>query len=400
MQRRLKKKIKKAVKPARKIEKKEEPVVSSNEVRFMGKRDWSYFNNCPSTLKVKTRIIEKDTFSGYETFESKISSGSVETVNSEIDTILGEVNTSEGSEVSRGQLLITLDVEDLNKRLENARSSLEEWKKLLADIENWTDRSENLENELKEKIRNISLLIPKLGNLISNANIYSPFDGTVSYIVKAGDKVKAGEILVKIEDNTRVVIPLKVEDISKYDESMKVEAAFEGVEGTFEGKLKISDGILYTVVDNFSKTLTYGMKSKVNILREYRDVIVCNKSEILRDSEGYFGYVVEDRHAKRVALVPGADKGSRIMILSGLEAGDELIISDFNCLEDGKKIKLKYLDAQTGKYVTIRTPDEMVDVSGKLFKKESVGRTRSRYVYGFGRSFHRCIRLGCYLRIF
>ncbi len=369
-EKKVEKKAVKKSKPVREILKQEEPVVTANEVRFMKKRDWSSLSNCPSTLKVRTRFIKEDVFFGYEVFDSTISSGAVETVNSEIESVIAEVNASEGSEVSRGQLLITLDVEDLKQKLENARSSLDEWKKLLTEIETWTERSETLENELKEKIRKISLLIPKLGNMISNANIYSPFDGTVSYIVGAGSEVKEGEALVRIEDKTRVFIPVIVEDISKYNENMAVEAAFDGIAGTFKGKLKITDGMLLAVIENFSKALIPGMKSKVNILREYRDVIVCNKSEILRDEEGYYGFIVNDKRAKRVTLVPGADKESRIMILSGLNVGDELIISEFDCLDDGKKIKLKYLDSKTGKYVIKRTAEEAEDLEGRLFTKK------------------------------
>jgi len=365
----------------KKLVKKEEPVVQSNEVRFQKKRGWSDLVNCPSTLKVKTRIMKKEGFFGYETFESGIASGAIETVLSETDSIVAEVNAAEGDSVARGQLLITLDVEDMKRRLENARSSLEEWKKLLADIGEWTERSENLENELKEKIRKISLQIPKLTHMISNAGIYSPNDGIVSFIAGSGDRMKEGDVLVKIEDKARVFIPLNVPDVSRYNEDMKVEVSFEGIAGTFKGTLKKSGGKLVAVVDNYSKALTGGMKAEVNILREYRDVIVANKSEILRDDEGYFGYVAVDERARRVALVPGSDKGSRMMILSGLNEGDELIISGFDCLEDGKKIKLEYLNAATGKYVIKRTQEEIEDMKGKLFlKKMGVGLGAGMYM--------------------
>lgn len=364
------KKIKKEEKPVRKIVKKEEKPVIANEVRYLEKKDWSDFNNCPTTLKVKTRIIKTGSFFGFETFDSKISSGVAETVSSEIDGFISEVNGEEGAEVSRGQLLITLDVEDMNKKLENARSSLEEWKKLLSDIEGWKERSENLENELKEKIRKISLLIPKLGNMISNANIYSPVDGVLTFIAKGGDKVKEGEMLARIEDIARVRILVNADDVSKYNEDMKVEAAFKGVAGSFPGKLKISGERMIVVVDNFSKTLSAGMKAKINIMRKYDDVIVGNKSEILRDSDGYYGFIVDGNRAKRVALTTGADKESKVMILSGLKAGDELIISGFDCLENGKKIKIKDLDAISGKYVIRRTEAEVKGLSRRLFDKK------------------------------
>ncbi|MCK5004013.1 MAG: biotin/lipoyl-binding protein [Candidatus Aminicenantes bacterium] len=365
-----KKVIEKREEPARKIEKREETPVIANEVKYMEKKEWSDFDNCPNTLKVKTRIMKQGSFFGYETFDSIISSGAVEIISSEIEGSIAVVNAVEGSEVSRGQLLITLDIEDMKNKLDNARSSLEEWKKLLTSIESWTDRSENLENELKEKIRKISLLIPKLGNMISNANIYSPVDGVITYIVNSGDVVKEGGILAKIEDNARVYIPVNVDDVSKYNEDMKVETAFEGIAGSFPGKLKISDGRMIVIVDNFSKALSAGMKAKINIMREYSDVIVSNKSEILRDSDGYYGFIVEKNRAKRVALTAGADKGSKIIILSGLKAGDELIISRFDCLEDGKKIKVKYFDAVAGKYVIKRTAKDREDIAGRLFEKK------------------------------
>ena len=365
-----KKVIEKREEPVKKIEKREETPVVANEVKYMEKKEWSDFDNCPNTLKVKTRTIKQGSFFGYETFESVISSGAVEIISSEIEGAIAEVNAAEGSEVSRGQLLITLDIEDMKKKLDNARTSLEEWKKLLTNIESWTDRSENLENELKEKIRKISLLIPKLGNMISNANIYSPVDGVITFIVNSGDMVKEGDVLAKIEDSVRVYIPVNVDDVSKYNEDMKVEIAFKGIAGSFPGKLKISDGKMIAIVDNFSKALSAGMKAKINIMREYNDVIVSNKSEILRDSEGYYGFIVDKNRAKRVALTVGADKGSKIMVLSGLKAGDELIISRFDCLEDGKKIKIKYFDAAEGKYVIKRTAKEKEDIAGRLFEKK------------------------------
>ncbi len=365
-----KKVIEKTEEPVRKIVKREETPVVANEVKYMGKKEWSAFDNCPNTLKVKTRIMKQGSFFGYETFESVISSGAVEIITSEIESIIADVNAAEGSKVSRGQLLITLDIEDMNKKLDNARSSLEEWKKLLTNIEAWTDRSENLENELKEKIRKISLLIPKLGNMISNANIYSPVDGVVTFIVKSGDMVKEDSVLVKVEDITRVYIPVNVDDVSKYNEDMKVETAFEGIAGSFPGKIKISNEKMIVVVDNYSKALSAGMKVKINIMREYSDVIVSNKSEILRDADGHYGFVVDKNRAKRVELSTGADKGSEIMILSGLNAGDELIISGFDCLDDGKKIKVKYFDAIAGKYVIKRTAKEKEDMAGRLFEKK------------------------------
>ncbi len=373
----VKKKQKEIVKkkePAKKIVKREEKPIVANEVRYMEAKEWSDFDNCPTTLKVKTRVMKKESFSGYETIASSVSSGAVETLTSGIEGIILKVNADEGSEVSRGQLLLSFDIEDMQKRLDNARSSLDEWKKLLANIETWSDRSMTLEKELKEKIRNISLLIPKLGNMISNSNVYSPTDGILTFIPRSGDIVKEGGELVKVEDKTRVRIPVKVDDVLKYNENMKVTVTFDGVSGSFNGKLRILEGKIFAIVDNFSNVLKTGMKAKVNILREYEDVFVGNKSEILRGPEGYYGYIVENKRAKRIDFTIGADKGGKIMIMSGLKSGDELIISQFDCLEDGKKIKIKYFDPIIGKYVIKRTAEERDSLSHRLFtKKAEVG---------------------------
>jgi len=357
-------------KSARKIIKREEKPVVSNTVRFMKKKGWSDFENCPSTVKVKTRVVKRDVFSGYEVFNSVVVSGTVETINSEIDGFVSVANASVGSDVSRGQLLITFDTDNMKMKLGNARSSLDEWKKLLSNIESWEERSENLENELKEKIRNISLLIPKLSNMISNPNIYSPIDGIVVSTVRSGDSIKNGNTLLKIKDNSRVNIPINTANISNYSEGFKVKATFEGLSNEFNGKLKISNGKIHVVVNNYSNVLKAGMKAKVNILREYRNVIVANKSEILRDSYGYYAYVSKNRKAKRVSLITGADKGSKIMILSGLKDGDEQIITGFDCIDNGKRIRVEYYDSTSGKYVVRRTEREKIAFSNRVIKKK------------------------------
>ncbi len=363
-------KKKKEKKQKAKYVKKEEKPVDTDKVRFIEKKDWSDFDNCPSTLKVKTKVVGKTDFIGYETFDSFVISGDFKSIQSDFSGIVSDVYVSTGETVSSGKLLLDIDTENISKRLENAKNSLSEWKRLLSEIEKWTERSINLENELKEKIRKISILIPKYNNAITNSKIYSPVDGTVNFIVRKGDAFNEHDLLVKIEDSSSVRVSVNVKDASKYSENMKVEVGFKGVEGTFPATLRIEDGKVVAVVDNHSKSLVPGIKAKVNIQREFNDVISLYKSEFLRDSDGYFCYIVKGKRAARIDLITGADNGNQMLILSGLNIGDELITSGFDCLEDGKKIKIKYFDPNIGKYVIKRTKEEKKSIEGRLFEKK------------------------------
>lgn len=371
----LKKKVKK-VATEKKVEKKEtvkqegKDEIKVAEVKKKSK--WGEFDYCPSVVKVKTKKIKSENFFGYETIDSFIGSGAIENVLSQIGGVVADVFVSAGDKIERGQLFLEFDSNDLETKKVEAQRSLEEWKKVLSNVETWTDRSEKLENELKEKIRKVSLLIPRLNSSILNSKVYSSSDGIVGSIAGKGDKVQEGDILLSVTDNSRIKIPVKVDDPSLYNEDMKVELGVEGLNKKLTGKISKVNGKIEVILSNVRGILEKGKKVKVNILRSFRDTIVLSKNEFLKDSDGYFAYIVNNDKAKKVYLKPGPEKGNLVLIDSGLEAGDELIISGFDCLENNKKIKVLVYDSNKDKFVA-RSKPGVVDLKrDKVLKKKFI----------------------------
>lgn len=367
--------------PKKKVEKKDTRKKEDIKVEKVKERsEWDDFEGCPSVIRVKIKKLVNENFFGYETIDSFIASGIVDSVVSMVDGSVANVFVSVGESIERGQLLLEFDVDDLETKKAEAQRSLEEWKKILTSVEEWTDRSEKLENELKEKIRKVSLLIPRLNSSILNSKVYSSSEGVVTSVAGIGDIVKEDDSLVKITDNSKVRIPLDVKDPSLYSEDMKVELGVEGLEGKFTGKITSINGKVEVLVSNVNGMLKEGMRVKVNILRTFRDVIVLSKSEFLKDSAGYFAFIVNNERAKKVYLKLGPEKLYRAMINSGLKSGDELIVSGFDCLEDNKRIKVLVYDSTRGKYVVRRKPG-VIDV-----KREKV--LKKKFIVGLGGAYN------------
>ena len=63
-------------------------------------------------------------------------------------------------------------------------------------------------------------------------------------------------------------------------------------------------------------------------------------SAVQKDSLGDFVYVAEKKKAQKLYVILGASRAGKTMILKGLAADTPLIISGFECLADGKKIRI------------------------------------------------------------
>ena len=74
--------------------------------------------------------------------------------------------------------------------------------------------------------------------------------------------------------------------------------------------------------------------------KEYENAVVVAVDKIHKDEIGNFVYVVDVKEARKVYVTPGPVEGGRALILSGLSPEKELILSGFDCLRDGKKIKV------------------------------------------------------------
>ena len=272
-----------------------------------------------SAVQVATASVNGLGSAGNGTFTYQSES----TVTASASGTVAAVHVSEGSAVSKGQVLITLGGDDLEDQLQNAADSL----------------------------RNAELSMENTQKQLENYTITSPISGTViDKEYKAGDTVESGKTLCTIYDLSYLEMTLNIDelDISTVEAGQTVRITAEAVEGkTFTGvvtKVSVagttSGGITsYPVTVRIDETdgLLPGMNVDAEIvLEEAADTLAIPSSAVTRGSgntslvlitqdspsaesaveqESPEGYVY-------VQVETGISDNSYVQILSGLQEGD------------------------------------------------------------------------------
>jgi multidrug efflux pump subunit AcrA (membrane-fusion protein) len=117
-------------------------------------------HNRNSLLAVNTTVVKRGDVDEFLSFDARIVPKEIQKVMASGQTVL-QVHVEEGEEVKRGQLLLTLDMSELERTLEERKQALDEQNKLMREIE-------SLIATLKRTGRSLDL--SKVSELTGNAN--------------------------------------------------------------------------------------------------------------------------------------------------------------------------------------------------------------------------------------
>ncbi len=96
-------------------------------------------------------------------------------------------------------------------------------------------------------------------------------------------------------------------------------------------------------ISRFPQSLKPGMVVRVYIiLKEHRDTIVIPKSSLVETHEGYVAFVVKNGTvAHEIPVSLGAGDANNVVITSGLQTGDQLVIRGQQILEDSMTVRIE-----------------------------------------------------------
>ena len=76
------------------------------------------------------------------------------------------------------------------------------------------------------------------------------------------------------------------------------------------------------------------------LIESKQDVLKVRRGAFLQSGSGRYTYVVNDQLANRIPITVGATSVNEVEILSGLEAGDQIVVSDLSLLGDADAVLL------------------------------------------------------------
>ena len=189
---------------------------------------------------------------------------------------------------------------------------------------------------------------------LGNTRVVAPFSGTVEErLAEPGELAAPGQPVVRLVASGAVKIVAGVPEryateIEPGTQVRVVPNAYgaepRGGRVTFVGSAINTQSRTFPVeiaVDNADRTLKPEMVVRLELTRDVlRDVITVPQETIIRDERGTSVYVVADGAAARRVVELGPTSGADVVILSGVQPGDQIIVSGQADLAEGDRVRV------------------------------------------------------------
>ncbi len=315
---------------------------------------------------VEVYTVEKRSFQDRVEVTGALQALDDATISAEIaGTLLSR--TDLGREVRRGQRVAQLDQANAQAGVRQAEAALRTAESQLSLAEDAMRRQEPLYQDsiispieferVRAELASAEAGVAQAEGSLDQAreqlrrtNITAPFDGTIEdHLAKRGEQVNPGEPIIRVvnTDSMRAQLGIAERYMSQLRVGIPVEATFRSYPGeTFEGRVifvgrTIRPGSRTIPMEiefpNPEGRLRPDMTARVAVpLEDFEDVIVIPARSTERDEEGTLVYVVgEDNIVESRIIETGPTFEGQLVVLSGLEEGERLIVAGQGSVSDG-----------------------------------------------------------------
>jgi membrane fusion protein (multidrug efflux system) len=319
-------------------------------------------------------------------------------INPRVDGVIESLNFKEGSVVTKGELLYTIDPLQIQTRVSQAQGTLAESQASLSKTKSDLDMIEPLAkmNALSQReliaakeaynasVARMKASTASLENAkieLSYCRITAPITGLIGISkVRVGDYVRPGAMTVlnTISDlgDVRVRFTISEQEYLRiFREYTKENSTLKGIGQSIT--LKLSDGSMYPQLGKMSfadrqidpstgaitfeaafpnpdKLLRPGQYVKVGIVTDVRkDAIVIPQRAVIEMQGIYQVYVLAaDNKVEMRVITPGPTFKDGYVIEDGLKAGDKIALGGTSLLKSGSLIVPKKINWLPGQDVT------------------------------------------------
>lgn len=258
-----------------------------------------------------------------------------------IQAVVNEVFVSAGAPVKKGQALITLDDREIVKQLAAAEAALHQSKteydraKQLFETQATTEQALTAAESMYQSAR---AQVERVKVMLTYARIVSPIDGVVAdRRIESGDLAHPGQVLLSVYDPLRMRLeaPVPVRLIEKIALNQELEATLERPARSY--KAVVTE--IVSEVDPLSRTQTVkarlvdaggevlpGTFGRLWVEDEAEDSIRIPVGAVYRVGQLELVQVLRDGRALRRLVKTGPRHGGEVEVLSGLKAGDRVLL--------------------------------------------------------------------------
>ena len=266
-----------------------------------------------------------------------------------------EIVVEEGQRVRKGELLARLDADRSRLQLREAeadlqrrRNEVDRGEKLLARRLIAATAHDQATSEYAVRRAEVDLARVHVGK----SEIRAPFDGVVTRRwVKRGQLLVANAPVFDMADFTDLRADLRVpeRDAVALAAGQPVSFAVDAL-GAREFSARIErvapvvdrdSGTVGVIVriDNRDLALRPGLFARMDIaFLHLQDALLMPKAAVLGSRNAAVAYVIRDGKAVRTPIRLGHENGSRVQVLDGVEAGNDVVVTGHAALSDGAAV--------------------------------------------------------------
>jgi RND family efflux transporter MFP subunit len=276
---------------------------------------------------------------------------------SEITGKVVKVGVEEGQFVKPGQLIAQVDNEMIRAQLIAAEANFERAQKDVVRFENL--RKGNAATDIQVEDANLRLKSAEsqlltLRKQLRNTTIVAPIGGTVTTrSFELGSVLLPGTALVEITDISKLKLLVQVpeKEVVKYKEGGQINVQADVYPGvTFSGKVTLV-GVKADAAHNYpveimvanqaSQPLRAGMYGRAATGVAVKDsALAIPRAALIGSVKNPQVYVVDNNKAVLKNIRIGADSQGQVEVVSGLQAGEKVVVSGQINLENNSQVSI------------------------------------------------------------
>jgi len=300
--------------------------------------------------------LKSTDFVGYVSVQSSITGDQNVTASAQAGGVVKSVLVQAGQHVSKGQLLATLDAATVEQQILGQDAQLGLSKTLYEKQKQLWAQNIGTQVQLLQAKANYEFAEKQKAALVAQRNMYhitSPIDGVVDQMnLKVGDAASPGMSSIHVVNNSQLKAEANLGEnyLGKIHAGNTVKLLFPDLGDSIITKLTyVSDAVdpssrsFLVQVKLTGRTRLHPNMSCIMKIANYEseDAITVPVSIIQKTSKGDLVYVADGNKAKLVYVTTGQNSDGQVEIKSGLKAGDRVIVTGYDNLDNGDPISIQ-----------------------------------------------------------
>jgi membrane fusion protein (multidrug efflux system) len=307
------------------------------------------------SIDVSTIEVKATSFTNYVQLQGKIDAQDNVTAYPQAPGMITGLYVKPGDHVSKGQLLAQLDNSVLKQQIAQAETQANLANTVYQRQKNLWDQKIGTEVQFLQAQANAQGAQKQVAALRQQADLYritSPINGSIDQMdLKLGQAASPGATGIRIvnAENLKVKADVPESYATRVKQGQEVLVLFPDANDSLQTKVTFAAKVIDPASRSFgveiklpsTKTLRPNMTAILKIADYSKTAAIVVPLKALQKSEmGDYVFVNENGIAKRRIVKTGATYNSQTEILSGLKAGEQLIVAGASDVEDGDNVKV------------------------------------------------------------